>query len=297
MSEFKEISLRLEDGYEAYARFWSPRELRGAVVFHHGIQAHCGWYEGTPKRLMDAGYAVLQADRRGSGRNQQDRGHADSADQLVGDAVQAGNELLRRTGLRRYHVVGVSWGGKLAVAAYVSHPKATQSLSIVTPGLFPRPGASRSQKAKIGMAMIYEPRKRFPIPLNNPDLFTHSPTWREFFVGDPLALRECTAGFYLASRRMDKLVADLPKCQAVPLHLLLAGEERIIDNEKTARCVRELHWPSTRITTYFHSRHTLEFDVPDVYLPDLVGFIQAADGNHPVGSGREAKNSQETACG
>lgn len=277
MADFDEISVTLPDGYKAYARYWSPTQPRGAVLYHLGIQSHCGWYEASPARLAEAGYAILQIDRRGTGQNQQDRGHAESADQLIGDGFAARDELARRSGREDHHVIGVSWGGKLAVASYVTDATGVKSLSLVTPGLFPRVGVSKQTKAKIGFAMLYEPRSSFDIPLNDADRFSADAKWQRFFDTDSLTLRQCTAGFYLASRRMDKIVAKLPKSGPVPLHLFLAGDERIIDNEKTAAFVRDRHWPQSRITTYSDSRHSLEHDVPEAYLSDLVAFIDAAD--------------------
>ena len=273
MVRFEEIQVALPDGYPAYARYWSTKSPRGAVLYQHGIQSHCGWYEASAEWLAQAGYAVLQVDRRGCGRNQQDRGHAESADQLIADALAGRDELTRRSGLADHHIVGVSWGGKLAVAAYVTDPAQVKSLTLVTPGLFPQVGVSKAQMAKIGFAMLYEPHSLFDIPLNDPDRFSSDPRWQEFFETDALTLRQCTAGFYLASRRMDKIVARLPKTQPTPIYLLLAGDERIIDNEKTAAFVRELHFPTRRITTYTDARHSLEFDVPDTYFADLLAFI------------------------
>lgn len=274
MAKYEEIGVRLPDGYQAYARYWCGPAPHGAVLYHHGIQSHCGWYETSAAGLADAGYAVLQIDRRGSGRNSPHRGHADSAEQLIEDSLAAGDELRRRSGFEEYHVVGVSWGGKLVVAAYVHDPTAVRSLTLVTPGLFPKVGVSASEMAKIGFAMLYQPNQLFDIPLNDPELFTTVPRWQEFFRTDVLTLRQCTAGFYLASRRMDKIVAKLPQARPVPIHLFNAGDERIIDNDKTSNFIRELHWPLCLITTYPTARHSLEFENdPQVYYNDLVLFI------------------------
>jgi len=280
MADFDETLVTLPDGYRAYARYWRPLRQRGAVLYHHGIQSHCGWYETSAARLCEAGYAVLQVDRRGSGRNVTDRGHAESAEQLIQDSMAARDELLRRSAFTDYHMIGVSWGGKLVVAAYVSDPSGVKSLTLVTPGLFPRVGVSKAEKAKIGFAMLYEPKRLFDIPLNDPDLFTTNPRWAEFFLTDALTLRQCTSSFYLASRRMDKLVARFPKARPVPVHLFIAGDERIIDNEKTVHFTRELHWPGSRITTFPAARHSLEFEGDPrcpaqqrFYFDDLVAFI------------------------
>ncbi len=279
MAKFEEISVALTNDYQAYARYWQPDTLRGAVLYHHGIQSHCGWYESSPARLCDAGFAVLQIDRRGSGHNEADRGHAESADQLVADSHAARRELTRRSGVGRHHLVGVSWGGKLVAADYVIDPSNVASLSLVTPGLFPLVGVSKETMSKIGFAMIYEQSRLFDIPLNDPKLFTSSADWQAFHGRDALTLTQCTAGFYLASRRMDRMIAKLPQATPTPIHFLLAGEELIIDNPKTEAYIESFDWPNVTTTRYPASKHSIEFE-PDAeqYMTDLTAFIcEAAD--------------------
>jgi len=280
MADYDEITVALPGGYAAYARYWTPTIPRGAVLYHHGIQSHCGWYETSASRLAEAGFAVLQIDRRGSGHNERDRGHADSAQQLIADSVAARDELLRRSGGSTYHLVGVSWGGKLVVAAYVSDPSRVRSLTLVTPGLFPKIGVSRGEMAKIGFAMLYESHKLFDIPLNDPDLFTAVPRWQEYFRRDERTLWQCTAGFYLASRRMDRIVASLPDAPPAPIQLFLAGDERIIDNDRTEAFIRKLNRPENRVTVYPRARHSLEFEPdPEPYFLALVSFIHDHNGD------------------
>ncbi|MEZ6082367.1 MAG: hypothetical protein R3E58_00025 [Phycisphaerae bacterium] len=73
---------------------------------------------------------------------------------------------------------------------------------------------------------------------------------------------------------MDKVVAKITKAPPVPLHMFLAGDERIIDNERSRELVRSLNWPNTRISTYEKSRHTLEFGPQrDEFLKDLVAWV------------------------
>jgi len=73
---------------------------------------------------------------------------------------------------------------------------------------------------------------------------------------------------------MDRIVARFKESPSVPVHLLLACDERIVDNDATANFVRALHWPHTRITWYTHARHSLEFEGnPEEYFADLVSFL------------------------
>lgn len=274
VARFEEITNHLPDGYEAYARYWAPKACRGGILHLHGIQSHAGWYERSADRLCDAGFAVLQPDRRGSGRNQDDRGHAESSRQLLDDGRACLEELTRRCGCRSNYLLGVSWGGKLAAAMHATDAAGIAGLILVTPGLFPIIDVSAAEKFRIGWSMVANPSRSYDIPLNDPELFTSVPEWIEFLRHDELQLHQATAGFFLASRRMDKAARKLPQARSVPLHLLLAADERIIDNETTRDFVRRLQWPTRTITTYQNSRHTLEFD-PDAenYLDDLVRWL------------------------
>lgn len=274
MAQFEEISIALPDGYAAYARYWGAEPCRGAALYLHGIQSHCGWYAESARRLADAGIAVLQPDRRGSGRNATDRGHADSADQLIDDAFACLEVLRERTAREKCHLIGVSWGGKLAVAMHVAKSERTSSLTLVTPGLFPLVGVSKSEMVRIGFSMASAPRRLFDIPLNDTSLFTAVAERVRYLEEDEYQIHQATAGFYLASRRMDKPASKLGASLEVPVHVMLAADEHIIDNEKTRTFARDLNWGGTVITTYGHSRHTLEFD-PDreAYFADLVGWI------------------------
>lgn len=290
MSDFEALTITLPDGYPAYARFFPANPCRGGVLYLHGIQSHCGWYESSAARLAHAGFAVLQPDRRGSGRNARDRGHADSCDQLLDDAFAALSVLSERTDRRRHHLLGVSWGGKLVAAMHARRPDATETLILATPGLFPRVGVSKTEMFRIGLSMVGSPHRLYDIPLNDPTLFTSAPDRLEFLRNDPLQLHQASAAFYLASRRMDRILQKLSEAPPVPVHLLLAADERIIDNERTRAFVRDLQWPSVSITTYGRSRHTLEFD-PDRehYLNDLAAWVadpNAYGRNHAEISGR-----------
>lgn len=279
MIQYQELTITLPDGYEAYARYWPADPCRGAVLSLHGIQSHGGWFEVSAGHLQQAGFAVLQPDRRGSGRNLLDRGHAASAEQLVTDAFACLDALVDRSDVPRPQVMGISWGGKLAAAMHATDPTRIAGLALVTPGLFPRSGVSQAEKFRIGCAMLSNPEKSFDIPLNVPELLARDPSWIRYVQQDPLQLHQATAGFFLASRRMDRTIRALGKATPIPLHVFLAADEGIIDNDETCAFIRGLGWNTWAITTYERSRHTIEFDEDrDRFLVDLVSALSSV---HP----------------
>jgi alpha-beta hydrolase superfamily lysophospholipase len=268
-------SATLPDGYRAAVRWWRPERARGAALYFHGIQSHGGWYERSAAALAEAGIAVLMPDRRGSGLNQADRGHADSADQALDDARALLVHLLRETGLPSAHVIGVSWGGKLAALLAAQHPDRVASLTLIAPGIFPRIDLPAGEKLRVALALVNQRHRLFDIPLQDPRLFTANPEKIEYVASDPLTLRQVTAGFLLASHRLDRRarrLADSP--WRGPVHVLLAGLDRIIDNPRTRSWVRGLPSPARQITEYPGAEHTLEFEPdPSAFLADLTGWI------------------------
>src|SRR5262249_3167248 len=123
------------DGYRWRYRRYSVQGLAKAeVVCVHGIQSHAGWYEYSCSRLAQAGFAVSFLDRRGSGVNEAQRGDAPSFRRLLDDIA----EFLQ--GHRREKVpvflLGISWGGKLAVALQRRHPGLVNGLALLCPGFF-----------------------------------------------------------------------------------------------------------------------------------------------------------------
>ncbi len=270
-------TITLADGYRATVRWWRPDNPRGAVLYFHGIQSHGGWYERSGGMLAEKGLTVLMPDRRGSGRNREQRGHVASAKQCLQDGQDALAALLEETGLPSAHVVGVSWGGKLAVVLADAVGGRVRSMTLVAPGLLPKVDLTAGEKFFVAMAMLYEKDRLFDIPLNSARFFTANPRWIKFVEDDALKLTQVTAGFLLASRRLDRTVGRFPRSSwHGPVHLLLAGRDRIIHNEPTRQWLRGLPSADRQVTEYPDAEHTLEFEAdPARFLDDLVGWIVA----------------------
>ena len=265
------IRIRYSDHYEATARLWMPANPRGTLLYIHGIQSHGLWFENSAARLAEAGFAVMLPDRRGSGRNEADRGHAPSAKRLLRDLTECMDDLHVRTGFDTCHVVGVSWGGKLAMALQRHVPPRVASLALIAPGLFPVVDIPLLQKVRAGLSAVTTGKARFDIPLNDPQLFTQNPERQAFIQNDDLKLTRVTAGLLVASRLLDRFVRGAGRDRTgCPLRVYLAQQDRIIDNDKTRAFVRPLSWPGREIVEYPEAHHTLEFEPdPEPFFNDL----------------------------
>jgi alpha-beta hydrolase superfamily lysophospholipase len=272
-ADFQIATHTASDGYcWRYRRFPAQGEPKARVVALHGIQSHGGWYLGSCRDLAARGYEVFFLDRRGSGLNEAGRGDARSFRRLVADIAEF--LRLQRQQPGPLFLLAISWGGKLAVALQRIHPGLNDGLVLLCPGLYPRIGLPLRQRLAIFWASLTNPGKLFPIPLSDPELFTASPTWQQFLRDDSLALHRATARLLAASTRLDFYLRITPGHVRVPLLLLLAGRDRIIDNEPTRAFVARCASTDRQIIEYPDAHHTLEFEPdPRPIWNDVAGWL------------------------
>jgi alpha-beta hydrolase superfamily lysophospholipase len=265
------------DGYRWRHRHYPAAGPRARVVCLHGIQSHSGWYQHSCRRLAQAGYDVSFLDRRGSGLNEQDRGDAPGFRRLLDDIAEFLRPLCGAGAkpAAPLFLLAVSWGGKLAAALQRRHPGLADGLALLCPGFCPRVAPSRKERLKILWARLTAPRRLFPVPLNDPELFTATPHWQRFVRDDPLALRRATARLLLESARLDGYLRFwAARAVGAPVLLLLAGHDRIIDNARTRAFVGRFPARDKETHEYPGAHHTLEFEPdPDVWLGDLLRWL------------------------
>jgi alpha-beta hydrolase superfamily lysophospholipase len=269
------------DGYIGKVRRYPATGTpKAEVVFLHGIQSHAGWYEHSCRTLAEQGYAVSFLDRRGSGAAETGRGDCPSFRRLIDDVAEfvtgIPRAVSRENAVVRVPVflASISWGGKLAVALERRHPGIVDGLVLLAPGFFPRIRHTFLERLHIFAARWFTPRKPFPIPLNDPELFTANPKWLEYLRNDPLRLHFATARMMIESARLDAYLRFTPKYVHCPVLLLLAEKDRIILNGRTRAFVDRFATPDKEVHEYPGAQHTLEFEPnPELFLGDLVRWL------------------------
>lgn len=252
---------------------------KGFVLCLHGIQSHSGWYGYSSEKLCETGYEVVFVDRRGSGLNQSQRGHARHQDRLINDVVQALEDLrIRRNKIAPtvpVTLLGLSWGGKLAAAVAARRQELIDGLVLLYPGIRSRFEASILDNVKLSLAREAELfEKLIPIPLDDPGLFTGQPESQAFIRNDTLSLRDVTVSFLLANRELDKLAQEAPPEVRCPSILMLAGRDQIIDNDATKKWYESLASQERALFEYPDACHTLEFEPDrDVWIADLIKWL------------------------
>jgi alpha-beta hydrolase superfamily lysophospholipase len=263
------------DGYRLGVHVWNPlTSPRARVVFLHGISSHARWYVRGNAYLAAAGVEVHFLDRRGSGVCKESRGDIDHWQTWIDDVAA----YLRR--LREVHsepaaLCGISWGGKLAVAVARRHPELVGRLGLICPGLYSpfEPGLVTRLALRIPVPRSMQ-RRRFAIPLRDPALFTETPAWQTFIADDALTLREITWRFAREDRTLTRYARGAAPFLDMPLLVMLAGRDRIIDNSRVRDFYEQTSAANKTLIEYPSAAHTLEFEPdPQSYFADLAGWL------------------------
>jgi pimeloyl-ACP methyl ester carboxylesterase len=112
--------------YEIVDQVASGREPRDAILFHHGIGASAGIWRGWFPALADA-HRLISFDMRGYGRSHIPAANFKwSLEQMVEDLFAVADAA----GLPRFHLVGESIGGTVALAAALADPQRIATLTV-----------------------------------------------------------------------------------------------------------------------------------------------------------------------
>lgn len=261
------------DGTRLFARIWNTvGEPAGRVVYLHGILSHGGWFSVSCRKLVEAGQEVHFLDRRGSGLNWEHRGDVPGVNAWLED-VEA--YLASLPSDRPRTLLGVSWGGKLAVAVAARSPACIDRLALLYPGLYSQIEPASWKRLLLAMAARTGlGHHQVPIPLSEPSQFTCDAARQAFIARDPLALRTVTVRFLQAHLALDDHIAQATERIQVPTLVMLAGRDGIVDNARVRQFYERMTKSDKKLIEYPSAAHTLEFEPdPQAFLNDLAAWV------------------------
>jgi pimeloyl-ACP methyl ester carboxylesterase len=174
------------------------------------------------------------------------------------------------------HLVGLSWGGKLAAAVAIDQPHDLRSLIFITPGFSYRTDLSLMTKARVLLSLIRGGCTRFKIPIE-PHMFTETPRFLDFIRKDPWRLHEVTARFLLTSRALDWMIARKIGKLRLPILLFLAGKDPIVDNRRVRELLSRVK-NDVRLQLFDDASHAVQFDQMRQLAREMATFLQEVEG-------------------
>ena len=258
-------------------RYWQGGSSH-VLIYLHGIQSHSGWLVDSGKKLAQKGFTVYAPDRRGSGLSEFPVGDIESYQVYLQDLRSFFSFVRQREPYKKIHLMGLCWGARLCLPLCVDKEKEISSVILLSPGLFPRVDYSFFKKIEIGWNYFIHPKKKFSLPLKD-SFFTQNPIYLKFIEEDPLGLRRVSARFLIETLKLNQLARKVLPQVHQPIYLLLAGQDKIVDTEKTIAQFQKNQHLNLCIKLYPGWEHTLEFEpAAERFYDDLAHWLQEQRG-------------------
>lgn len=260
------------DGYRLQYRSWQEGESDTLVVTLHGILTHSGWFGEVGDDLLAGGIHTIGHDRRGSGLNQDARGDVAGPQQLVDDLATL--VASQRARYRRIILLGWCLGSCIALHHLLQNDDGGEGLILMSPDIFE---CHLDEKVR---ATFSDPKwddrvvPRLRVPINI-EIYTKSHYLDTFIRRDELKLKEFTPRFLRASMRLKEDLETRFAEMRKPSMLLLAGRDRIIDNEKTRALYTHIGSPSPEVVE-LDTDHGIMFDAREELVATIARFARAA---------------------
>ena len=223
--------------------------------------------------LNRQGFNVYAFDRRGSGLNQQSRGHLYNYFYLFDD-IKIFLDLVKKDHPRsKIFLIGLCLGGKIATTFFLFHPDYVNGLILLSPSIENRLKFPLARKLAIVWCSLFAPQRKFSIPIED-RMFTDNPKYLQMIKDDPQRLKYVSARYFMEIFKMDLDLTHATRNIHVPLLVLLAGIDEIIDVEKVQKWFDKVSSSDKTIRVYKDNYHMLLFDesAPEImqYIADWI---------------------------
>ncbi len=267
-------------------RFREWQEDGDVILYLHGIESHSGWFSGFASMLHERGFAVYGIDRRGSGLNDQPRGDIQDYHLFYKDIEDALMFVRTRHAGKRVFLLGICWGGFLAANYVAWGGQGADGMIVLSPALYRKIDVSWYARCFLHICFRITPRFTFPIPIRDA-MFTGNPEYRAFIAHDALRVRRLSCRFFHEITRMETRAAHSNTSIHIPLLVLLAGQDEIIDNDRVTEWFERVSTTDKSLRVFKEMRHVLPFEErADIVIDELASWIMgrtiADAGSYPA---------------
>jgi len=244
-----------EDNMGLYYNYW-PAQSKSApcAIYLHGLESHMGWFFNLAEFLHSKGINVYAFDRRGSGLNK-DSCKNFSSKYILNDLKTFIDIVRKEHPGSRIFLIGLCLGGKIAVSFVSSYPDYIDGLILISPSLKNKLKFSLSDK----LSILFSPNRLLKVPIED-RMFTSNEKYLTHIGKDSMRLKYIPAGHLLEIAKMDRMVNVASGNIKIPVLLMLAGIDEIIDTHGIKRWYEKLPSSDKTIKIYKNYRHILTFE-------------------------------------
>lgn len=236
------------DKEEIFFRYWNPPGAMETAMLLHGFGEHSGRYEKFPRKMPGLPIRMAVMDLRGMGNAGRKRMAACSLEDYLQDISAFEAHLCARGWIHSPVILlGHSFGGLLAVEWAVRYPTHIKKLILSSPFL----GIKNLPLLRFlnQLVVTWCPGWVYHNPIL-PRALTHDSAEVSRYKTDPLIERKISA--CLTKVILDRLVlyAKQPYKFPFPVHILAAGDEKVVDLRATRRFFENLQVPQKKLIEF-----------------------------------------------
>lgn len=261
------------DGTPIAYREWEGRKHKNVIIYLHGMESHAGWFVETGNLLNEKGFHVYAADRRGSGLNKKNRGHIESYWTFIDDVKEFVDLAREEHPGRKIYLMGLCWGGKIAVTFAAYHQDLIDGLILTSPAIKTKVTLTLKSKLDVFFSNFFSPQKLFNVPLED-YMFTRNQKYLTFIKEDKLKLKKVTARFLFETGRMNLHFNKVAHKVRIPVLVLLAGEDLIVDNEGVKKWFAKIGSKDKMIKIYPGCYHSLHFEAAKNIINYIANWVR-----------------------
>jgi alpha-beta hydrolase superfamily lysophospholipase len=270
-----EETLQTHAGLALHCERFSPAaEVRAAALVVHGFSSHCGLFRHVAAALAGAGFATLTFDCQGHGRSAGRRGYVRRFSDFGDDLVLAMERARAAAPGRPFYLVTHSQGSAIALDVLLSGRGTADLLVAAAPYLGLRlkvPAYKLALSRLLGgvwptvtMANGLRPRD----VSRNPDVWAGMDT-------DPLVHHVATPRWFNEVRAAQARILAQAAALRVPTLMLLAGGDRIVDNQVALGFARDAG-PIVEVKQYEGLFHEIFLEPErDQVIADVIAWLVA----------------------
>ena len=239
------------------------------IIYLHGIESNSGWFSAFASQLAERGFSLYGIDRRGSGLNHEDRGDIKDYNIFLDDIEDAVNFVKSENPGKKIYLMGICWGAFLAVNYALKRHTAPDGIILLSPAIYRKVDLRPIVKIAGWASSIVYPKGYFKIPIND-RMFTDNERYRSFIRSDKMRLRSLTCRFFKEILRMENDFASSANELFLPVLVLLAGHDEIVDNAQVKRWFNVLPIEEKMIETFTDFHHVMPFEEDVTPLLDAI---------------------------
>jgi alpha-beta hydrolase superfamily lysophospholipase len=234
-----------------YWQAWLPEEedVRAVLLVAHGYAEHGGRYGNLVDAMVPRGFALYALDHRGHGRSEGPRGHVGRFAEFVADLHALRVRVEQEHRGKPLFVLGHSMGGLIVVVYLLSHASGVGGAVLSSPalGLLDEPSRVMQWLARILSRIA--PRISFQSNVE-PEFLSRDPSVGRAYAADPLVHRRASARFFSEFKRAIGGAHERAAEIVLPILVLQAGDDRLVDARATESFVKMLGSESKDLRLY-----------------------------------------------